>query len=193
MLHLVNCCVLFGVESCPVKEYPLHSGLESLAGVADCEGNLGYTEDKYNYGYFWNITQSQNLSWRYHTDSQTGRYQKPAVNYNKNVTNGERALICKSIKHVSLQHVLTGKQNASFVYLDIVILRIIRNASCNCSKRRPGFVFSYGGGGYVQYLGSSFNESLNILEDLQSKNWIDLRYVYGMCSLIMFLTIYSIS
>ncbi|XP_062602087.1 polycystin-1-like isoform X2 [Saccostrea cucullata] len=102
-------------EPCPVKDYPLHSGLDSLAGATECEGSLGYTEDKYNYGYLWNITQSQNLSWRYHTDSQTE------------------------------------------------------------SKRRQGYVFSYGGGGYVQYLGSTFNESLTALQDLQTKDWIDLR------------------
>lgn len=60
-------------EVCPVKDYPLHSGLDSLAGVIDCEGSLGYTEDKYHYGYMWNITQSQNLSWRFHSESQTGR------------------------------------------------------------------------------------------------------------------------
>lgn len=37
-------------------------------------------------------------------------------------------------------------------------------------------MFSYGGGGYVQSLGSSYNESLTTLQDLQSKDWIDLRY-----------------
>lgn len=37
-------------------------------------------------------------------------------------------------------------------------------------------MFSYGGGGFVQSLGSSYNESLTTLQDLQSKDWIDLRY-----------------
>lgn len=71
---LLTVLLLVSTEPCPVKDYPLHSGLESLAGVGDCEGSLGYTEDKYHYGYMWNITQSQNLSWRFYSDSQTGRY-----------------------------------------------------------------------------------------------------------------------
>ena len=48
------------------------------------------------------------------------------------------------------------------------------------SKRRELNVFSYNGGGYVQYLGTTFNESLTTLQDLQSKDWIDLRYSHNL-------------
>ncbi|KAJ8318729.1 hypothetical protein KUTeg_003820 [Tegillarca granosa] len=43
------------------------------------------------------------------------------------------------------------------------------------SRRHDGHVFSYGGGGYTQNLGTTYNESLTILQDLQNKSWIDLQ------------------
>lgn len=43
------------IEFCLVKDYFFYFGLESLVGVGDCEGSLGYMEDKYYYGYMWNI------------------------------------------------------------------------------------------------------------------------------------------
>ncbi|OWF55928.1 Polycystin-1 [Mizuhopecten yessoensis] len=43
------------------------------------------------------------------------------------------------------------------------------------SKWRQGNVFSYGGGGYVQFLGTNYTETLAILQDLQAKDWINLH------------------
>ncbi|XP_052069619.1 polycystin-1-like isoform X1 [Mytilus californianus] len=41
------------------------------------------------------------------------------------------------------------------------------------SKTRYGYVYTYGGGGYVQQLGTTYNDTLTKLQDLQAKNWID--------------------
>ncbi|XP_060076676.1 polycystin-1-like [Ylistrum balloti] len=43
------------------------------------------------------------------------------------------------------------------------------------SKWRQGNVFSYSGGGYVQFLGTNYTETLSILQDLQAKDWINLH------------------
>ncbi|XP_069125629.1 polycystin-1-like [Argopecten irradians] len=43
------------------------------------------------------------------------------------------------------------------------------------SKRQEGNVFSYSGGGYVQFLGTNYTETLTILQDLQAKDWINLH------------------
>lgn len=41
------------------------------------------------------------------------------------------------------------------------------------SKTRYGYVYTYGGGGYVQNLGTTYNDTLTKLQDLQARNWID--------------------
>ncbi len=33
----------------------------------------------------------------------------------------------------------------------------------------------YPGGGYIQSLGSSYNETLSVMDDLFTNDWIDLR------------------
>ncbi|XP_033754437.1 LOW QUALITY PROTEIN: polycystin-1-like [Pecten maximus] len=43
------------------------------------------------------------------------------------------------------------------------------------SKWQQGNVFSYSGGGYVQFLGTNYTETLSILQDLQAKDWINLH------------------
>lgn len=36
-------------------------------------------------------------------------------------------------------------------------------------------MFSYSGGGYVQYLGTNYQETLTVLQSLQAKDWINLH------------------
>lgn len=58
-------------------------------------------------------------------------------------------------------------QNLSWQYYD---------SSETGSKTRFGYVYTYGGGGYVQELGTTYNDTLDKLKELQTKNWIDERY-----------------
>ena len=56
-----------------------------------------------------------------------------------------------------------------------------------CSGHKVGHVATYGGGGYAHNLGTTLSQTQTVIQDLRSKDWVDLR----TRAVILELAIYS--